>query len=99
MPSRFATPARNDSYADDTRAPLMQPAPRRGNSRQTDFKGPPLQRIARFCHALFLLSVTGKQRFKCSESADVLGPFASRRRSVRIGPSSLARFVGAAGRV
>jgi len=44
----------------------------RGNSRQTDFKGPPLQPIARFCHALFLLSVTGKQRSGCSASADVL---------------------------
>src|SRR5258707_6947829 len=44
----------------------------RGNSRQTDFKGPPLQRIARFCHAVFLLSVTGKQRSRCSGMADVV---------------------------
>src|SRR6266702_2039883 len=44
----------------------------RRNSRQTDFKGPPLQRIARFCHALLLLSVTGKQRSRCSGMASVL---------------------------
>jgi hypothetical protein len=35
-----------------------------GKSRQTDFKAHAFHRIARFCHALFPLSVTGKQRFK-----------------------------------
>jgi hypothetical protein len=31
--------------------------------------------MARFCHALFLLSVTAKQRFKCSGTADGGGIF------------------------
>jgi len=34
-----------------------------------------LQRIARFCHALFLLSVTGKQRFEMFWNSDVFKPF------------------------
>jgi hypothetical protein len=34
-----------------------------GRSRQTDFKAPALQRMARICHALLLLSVTAAQRF------------------------------------
>src|SRR6266436_1073319 len=48
-----------------------------GNSRQTDFKRSPFQRIARFCHAPCGLSVTAKQRFKCSGIADVLSLFVS----------------------
>src|ERR1035437_9177936 len=71
--SSVGKPARNDSYADDTRTPVMQPAPRGATHDKLTSKDPPLQRIARFCHALFLLSVTGKQRFKCSGTADVFG--------------------------
>ena len=41
----------------------------RGNSRQTDLKQPNSTRVARFCHAPRLLSVTCKPRFKGSEAA------------------------------
>jgi hypothetical protein len=56
------TPARYDSYTCLRHAASAT----QGGSRQTDFKGPALQRIARFCHALLLLSVTATQRFKGS---------------------------------
>ena len=39
----------------------------RDNSRQTDLKLPVCIRVARFCHAPRLLSVTAKPRFKSSE--------------------------------
>ena len=40
----------------------------RGKSRQTDLELPVFIRMARFCHATRLLSVTGKPRFKGSET-------------------------------
>ena len=43
--SKIATPARNDSYADDTRAPLMQPAPRGATHDKLTSTGP-------FCNGL-----------------------------------------------
>jgi hypothetical protein len=55
--------------------PIVAASATRGNSRQTDHKGTPSQWIARFCHALFILSVTAKQRFKCSGMADGCGIF------------------------
>jgi hypothetical protein len=55
-----------------------------GNSRQTDFKGSALQRIARFCHALLSLSVTAKPRFKLMTSG--LGALVAEHRSVTIFP-------------
>src|SRR5450631_3939781 len=54
-----------------TRTPHAASATR-GLSRQTDFKGLPLQRIVRFCHVFSRLSVTDRQRFKYSGIADVL---------------------------
>ena len=45
----------------------------RDNSRQTDLKLPVRIRVACFCHAPRLLSVTAKPRFKSFRTADVVG--------------------------
>src|SRR5690348_15220659 len=52
------------------------------NSRQTDFKAPTLQRIARFCYALSPSSVTARQRLDASR--DSKKPSASERRLASI---------------
>src|SRR2546423_10867049 len=70
---------------------------RQRNSRQTDFKEPPFARIARFCHAAFALSVTGKPRFKCSGMADLFRPIRADLAARQWLRSFSARFVGAAG--
>ncbi len=58
-----------------------------GALTQTDFKAPDLQRIARFCHGLLLLSVTAKQRFKASATSDVTTMFNSSLAHVRCATS------------
>src|SRR2546423_7035649 len=70
---------------------------RQGNSRQTVFKEPPLQRIARFCHAAFALSVTGKPRFKCSGMVDLFRLSVADLVARQWLRSLSTRFVGAAG--
>jgi hypothetical protein len=54
----------------------MQPAPRGATHDKLTSKDTLLQRIARFCHALLVLSVTRKQRFKCSSVVEGYGLFA-----------------------
>src|SRR6185369_3928243 len=66
----------------------------RDNSRQTDLKRPGYIRVACFCHAPRLLSVTAKPRFESFRTCDVVGlprslprgchNRATSRRSVRV---------------
>ncbi len=69
-------PACNDSCGRYTWPSHPTSATRATHDKLTS-TGPHFQRIARFCHAPFGLSVTGKQRFKCSGIADVLSLFVS----------------------
>src|SRR3982074_2170777 len=66
--SKVGTPARKPLIYRRYTGPIHAASATRGNSRQTDFKGRPLQRNVRFCHALSPLSVTGKQRFTSNGS-------------------------------
>src|SRR3981081_209177 len=66
--SKAGTPARKPLIYRRYTGPIHAASATRGNSRQTDFKGRPLQRNVRFCHALSPLSVTGKQRFTSNGS-------------------------------
>jgi len=70
-PSQLS-PACNDSHMHTIHAPPACSQHHAGNSRQTDFRRFRFQPITRFCHAPFALSVTSKQRFKCSGIANVL---------------------------
>jgi hypothetical protein len=59
------TPARERVNADDTCAPMMQPASY-GTTHDKLTLSYPVVSVARFCHAARRLSVTGKPRFKGS---------------------------------
>jgi hypothetical protein len=61
--------------ANDTQAPLVQPAPERTPQDKLTSKKPLRNRVVRFCHAGLHLSVTNKPRFKCSEIAVGCGLF------------------------
>jgi len=64
--SQFGTPAGVDCYADDTRAPLMQPASREASHDKLTSKRHLLASRYPYCHARRPLSVTCRQRFKGS---------------------------------
>src|SRR3954453_2779496 len=68
----------------------------RGNSRQTDLELPVFIRVARFCHATRLLSVTGKPRFKGSETTIAVrsaGGLATRAPQFSVGSIRVLRTV------
>src|SRR3954463_7181226 len=64
------TPARNDSYADDTCAPMVQLAPCGASHDKLTSNNPRAFRVTRFCHANRPLSVTLGTRFKGSRISD-----------------------------
>src|SRR5512132_2065737 len=61
----------------------------RDNSRQTDLKHPVRIRVAWFCHAPRLLSVTAKPRFESFRTGDVVGLPRSLPRGRRNRPPSV----------
>src|SRR4030088_1652086 len=94
--SKIATPARNDSYADDTRAPLMQPAPRGATHDKLTSTGPFCNGLSafatRFC---FCLSPASNGSNVPRRLVSSICSFQTPQRRNR--PSSLARLVCAAG--
>src|SRR3954454_5833365 len=56
-------------------SPISAASATRDNSRQTDSWETPAKPIARLCHAFFPLSVTARQRFRCSIFAGACGVF------------------------
>src|SRR5215217_677678 len=67
------TPVRHGSNADDTYAPLMQPAPCGTTHDKLTLNDPFAFGLLWFCHAPRLLSVTAKPRFKSFRNTDVVG--------------------------
>src|SRR6202158_6397152 len=93
--SGFCTPARNDSYADDTRAPLMQPAPRGATHDKLTSKYPLCNGLRAFATRFsFCLSPSGNG----SNVPEWLSSTSSLRcRSATIGHVPSVRLVCAAG--
>src|SRR5260221_7398710 len=95
--SSVGTPARSDSYADDTRAPVMQPAPRGAAHDKLTSKDPLCSGLrsfaTRFC---FCLSPASHGSNVLERPMSAASSRATSERHNR--RPSLARFVGVAGR-